>query len=119
MEDAKKRLTALERYSELGAGFKIAMRDLEIRGAGNLLGTQQHGYVSAIGFDLYCRLLLQTIEAFKKIKHENSEKIPGIGLGLSVCKGLIDSHGGRIWIESEVGKGSTCWFTLPLDAGNI
>jgi len=53
-----------------------------------------------------------------RIKHENSEKIPGIGLGLSVCKGLIDSHGGRIWMESEVGKGSTCWFTLPLDRKN-
>ncbi|MFH1578277.1 MAG: DEAD/DEAH box helicase [Candidatus Omnitrophota bacterium] len=65
---AKKRLSALEEYSGLGSGFKIAMQDLEIRGAGNLLGTQQHGFVTAIGFDLYCRLLRETTEAFRKIK---------------------------------------------------
>ncbi|MFH1339380.1 MAG: transcription-repair coupling factor [Candidatus Omnitrophota bacterium] len=69
-DDAKKRLAALQEYSELGSGFKIAMQDLEIRGAGNLLGTEQHGFITAIGFDLYCRLLRETIDAFKKIKEE-------------------------------------------------
>ena len=63
--------------------------------------------------------LEKVFDPMYRIKHEDSEKIPGIGLGLSVCKGLIDSHGGRIWIESELGKGSTCWFTLPLDVGNV
>ncbi|HNX81200.1 MAG TPA: transcription-repair coupling factor [Candidatus Omnitrophota bacterium] len=60
-QDAKKRLNALEEYSHLGAGFKIAMQDLEIRGAGNLLGVEQHGYIAAVGFDLYCRLLKEAV----------------------------------------------------------
>lgn len=59
--DARKRMNAIREYSTLGAGFKIAMRDLEIRGAGNLLGTQQSGHIAAIGFDLYCQLLKQSI----------------------------------------------------------
>lgn len=59
--DARKRVSAIKQYTELGSGFKIAMRDLEIRGAGNLLGTQQSGHIAAIGFDLYCQLLQQSI----------------------------------------------------------
>ena len=60
--DARKRVAAIKQYTELGSGFKIAMRDLEIRGAGNLLGTQQSGHIAAIGFELYCQLLRQSIE---------------------------------------------------------
>ncbi len=63
---AKKRLQALQKFSELGAGFHIAFEDMQIRGAGNLLGEQQHGYISTIGFDLYCRLLKESIENIKK-----------------------------------------------------
>lgn len=61
--ESRKRLEAIAEYSELGAGFRIAMEDLEIRGAGNLLGIQQHGHISAVGFDLYCRLLRESIAA--------------------------------------------------------
>ena len=61
-EVASKRLQAIRDFTELGAGFKIAMRDLEIRGAGNLLGPQQHGYIAGIGFAAYCDLLEQTIK---------------------------------------------------------
>ncbi|MEM7384783.1 MAG: transcription-repair coupling factor [Verrucomicrobiota bacterium] len=61
--DARKRVQAIKQYSSLGAGFKIAMRDLEIRGAGNLLGTQQSGHIAAVGFDLYCQLLKQSVAA--------------------------------------------------------
>jgi transcription-repair coupling factor (superfamily II helicase) len=64
--EAQKRLSAIQEHAHLGAGFKIAMEDLEIRGAGNLLGIQQHGYISAIGFDLYCRLLREAIGVYKK-----------------------------------------------------
>ncbi|MFA5089520.1 MAG: transcription-repair coupling factor [Candidatus Omnitrophota bacterium] len=64
--DARKRLCAIQECCELGAGFKIAMEDLEIRGAGNLLGTEQHGFIAAIGFDLYCRLLKEAVANFKK-----------------------------------------------------
>jgi len=64
--DAKRRLEAIQEFSELGAGFKIAMEDLEIRGAGNLLGVEQHGFIAAVGFDLYCRLLREAISNFGK-----------------------------------------------------
>lgn len=60
--DAKKRVSAIKQYTALGSGFKIAMRDLEIRGAGNLLGTRQSGHIAAVGFDLYCQLLRQSVE---------------------------------------------------------
>lgn len=60
--DARKRIGAIRQYSDLGAGFRIAMRDLEIRGAGNLLGTRQSGHIAAIGFDMYCRLLRESVE---------------------------------------------------------
>jgi transcription-repair coupling factor (superfamily II helicase) len=63
--EARKRIQAIKQYSSLGAGFKIALRDLEIRGAGNILGTQQSGHIVAIGFDLYCTLLRQAIARHK------------------------------------------------------
>ncbi len=70
LTDARKRISAIKQYSTLGSGFKIAMRDLEIRGAGNLLGAQQSGHITAVGFDLYCQLLKQSVSALK------GEKIP-------------------------------------------
>jgi transcription-repair coupling factor (superfamily II helicase) len=63
--NASKRLKAIEEYSELGAGFKIAMRDLEIRGAGNILGTEQSGHISAVGYELYCQLLENAVHKLK------------------------------------------------------
>jgi transcription-repair coupling factor (superfamily II helicase) len=63
-----KRLRALEQYTDLGSGFQIAMRDLEIRGAGNILGNSQHGFIAAVGFELYCRLLQ---DAVKELNGEN------------------------------------------------
>ena len=62
---ARRRLAAIREFSELGAGFRIAALDLELRGAGNLLGGQQHGHIEAIGFDLYCQLLERTIEELR------------------------------------------------------
>ena len=59
--DARKRVNAIKQYAGLGSGFKIALRDLEIRGAGNLLGTEQSGHIAAIGFDLYCQMLKQSV----------------------------------------------------------
>lgn len=64
--ESLRRLKALERYKDLGSGFKIAMEDLEIRGSGNLLGKEQHGYISAIGFDLYCRILKEVVDGLNK-----------------------------------------------------
>jgi transcription-repair coupling factor (superfamily II helicase) len=65
LTDARKRISAIKQYSTLGSGFKIAMRDLEIRGAGNLLGSQQSGHITAVGFELYCQLLKQSVAALK------------------------------------------------------
>ena len=62
---ARKRVSAIKQYSELGSGFKIAMRDLEIRGAGNLLGTEQSGHIIAVGFDLYCKMLRRAVDSVK------------------------------------------------------
>ncbi|HYH67291.1 MAG TPA: transcription-repair coupling factor [Urbifossiella sp.] len=64
--NAQKRLKAIEEFTELGAGFKIAMRDLEIRGAGNILGSEQSGHIAAIGYELYCQLLENAVRAFKQ-----------------------------------------------------
>lgn len=70
-EVAEKRLKAIKDFTELGSGFKIAMRDLEIRGAGNMMGASQHGHMSVIGYDLYCRMLE---DAISKIKCENGHE---------------------------------------------
>lgn len=64
-EVAEKRLNAIREFTELGSGFKIALRDLEIRGAGNILGAEQHGHVAAVGFDLYCRMLEEAVREAK------------------------------------------------------
>ena len=64
-ETAQKRLNAIREFNELGSGMKIALRDLQIRGAGNILGPEQHGYIHAVGFDLYCRLLEQETARLK------------------------------------------------------
>jgi transcription-repair coupling factor (superfamily II helicase) len=71
-EVAQKRLNAIEEFSELGSGFKIALRDLEIRGAGNILGAEQHGDIAAVGFEMYCQLLE---EAVLELKGEKPEKL--------------------------------------------
>jgi transcription-repair coupling factor (superfamily II helicase) len=65
-EESQKRLVAIEKFTHLGAGFQVAMEDLEIRGAGNILGIEQHGYIANVGFDLYCRILRETVERLKK-----------------------------------------------------
>lgn len=70
-EVAEKRLSAIREFTDLGSGFKIAMRDLEIRGAGNLLGAEQHGHMEAVGYDLYCKMLN---EAVKHLKGELDEE---------------------------------------------
>ena len=67
-EVAEKRLQAIKEFTDLGSGFKIAMRDLEIRGAGNLLGERQHGHMEAVGYDLYCKMLNEAVKTLKGTK---------------------------------------------------
>lgn len=69
--ESQKRLTAIKKFQQLGSGFKLAMEDLQIRGAGNLLGVEQHGYINSVGFDMYCRLLKSAVDSYKKGKPAN------------------------------------------------
>ncbi len=78
---AHKRIRAIQQYTELGSGFYLALRDLEIRGAGNILGPQQHGFIEEIGFDLYCKLLE---EAVKEVKGEKIKEPPKIKLEIDL-----------------------------------
>ncbi|MBO5460986.1 MAG: transcription-repair coupling factor [Ruminococcus sp.] len=88
-EVAKKRLAAIREFTDLGSGFKIAMRDLEIRGAGNLLGEEQHGHMEAVGYDLYCKMLN---EAVKQEKGELDEDLFATTLDLNLDAYIPDSY---------------------------
>jgi len=91
--DGRKRIAAIRRYTHLGAGFQLALRDLEIRGSGNLLGEEQSGYVRAIGFDLYCRLLSSEI---KKLKGEKPEFLPEVELALDFAANAWETSPAQI-----------------------
>lgn len=88
-EIAEKRLAAIREFTDLGSGFKIAMRDLEIRGAGNLLGAEQHGHMEAVGYDLYCKMLN---EAVKHLKGEMEEETYTTTIDLNVDAYIPDSY---------------------------
>ncbi len=104
-EDAMKRLKAIEDYSMLGAGFKIAMRDLEIRGAGNLLGPEQSGHIAAVGYEMYCQLLETAVG---ELKHEKRlspvDTAIDIGLAGSIPRGYIPSDGRRMEAYRRIGQ---------------
>ncbi|EUJ27952.1 transcription-repair coupling factor [Listeria grayi FSL F6-1183] len=82
-EEAEKRLQAIKEFTELGSGFKIAMRDLSIRGAGNILGAQQHGFIDSVGFDLYSQMLKEAIEA-RQPSEERKERVPTVEIDLEL-----------------------------------
>ncbi len=88
-DTAAKRLKAMEEYASLGAGFKIALRDLEIRGAGNLLGKEQSGHIAAVGYEMYCELLE---EAVKKVRAEPVQRPQEINLDIGVTGTLPRSY---------------------------
>jgi transcription-repair coupling factor (superfamily II helicase) len=87
-------MSAIRQYSALGSGFKIAMRDLEIRGAGNILGAQQSGHITAVGFDLYCQLLARSIRSLK------GEKEPPL-IQVQTQFDFLASHSGETGIELD------------------
>ncbi|WBL15188.1 transcription-repair coupling factor [Sutcliffiella sp. NC1] len=89
-EVAEKRLQAIKEFTELGSGFKIAMRDLSIRGAGNLLGAQQHGFIDSVGFDMYSQLLKEAIE--QRIGTTNEEKPHEVELDVELDAYLPDVY---------------------------
>ena len=105
---AIKRLKAIEEYSQLGAGFKIALRDLEIRGAGNILGPEQSGHINVIGFDLFCKLLS---DAVKRLKREPIEKAPtaviDLGFSIYIPKNYIQSDSQRMNVYRRIAAART------------
>jgi transcription-repair coupling factor (superfamily II helicase) len=90
LTEVRKRLSAIKQYATLGSGFKIAMRDLEIRGAGNLLGSEQSGHITAVGFELYCQLLKQSVSALKGEKVKPRVEVQ-VGLDFLALSPLGDS----------------------------
>lgn len=101
-EVAEKRLRAIREFTEFGSGFKIALRDLEIRGAGNILGPEQHGFIVSVGFDLYTQLLEEAIRELKG--EEKKEKPPAVSLDIPVDAYIPDDYIGDGRQKIEVYK---------------
>jgi transcription-repair coupling factor (superfamily II helicase) len=107
-ETAKKRLKAILQYTELGSGFYLSLRDLEIRGAGNLLGPQQHGFIQDVGYDLYLKLLDETIRELKgeKVVKEPDTKIR-VDLDLFIPTWYIQDKKQRVEIYQKIADSKT------------
>lgn len=103
-EVAEKRLQAIKEFTELGSGFKIAMRDMEIRGAGNLLGPEQHGHMEAVGYDMYCRLLDEAVSELKGEKPHKDEVEVTIDINVSayIDDSYISSEGKKIEMYKKI-----------------
>jgi transcription-repair coupling factor (superfamily II helicase) len=100
---ARRRLAAIQEFSELGAGFRIAALDLELRGAGNLLGGQQHGHIEAIGFDLYCQLLERTVEELRTgMELPDVETSISLKVDLKIPSDFIDDELQRLRIYKQI-----------------
>ena len=101
-EIAEKRLSALREFAEFGAGFKIALRDLEIRGAGNLLGAEQHGYIESVGYDLYLKLLSEAVIAEKGERVEKFEAQIALDLSAHIPERYITTSAGRMEMYKKI-----------------
>ena len=108
-EVAQKRLKALEQYSMLGAGFKIAMRDLEIRGAGNILGPEQSGHIAQVGYDMYCRLLERAVHDLRQEPQPEPASTTAIELGMAgvVPRAYIPSDKRRLAVYRRLATAAT------------
>jgi len=106
-ETSEKRLKTIREFTEFGSGFKIALRDLEIRGAGNLLGTQQHGQMESVGYDMYCRLLERAIREIKNGEEEAHEELAedftiDISISAYIDKSYIPDEEERLEIYKKI-----------------
>lgn len=103
-EIANRRLSAIREYTEFGSGFKIAMRDLEIRGAGNVLGAQQHGHMEAVGYDMYLQLLGEAVSAEKGEKNPSAQKecLIDMQIDAHIPESYIDTVGQRLSVYRRI-----------------
>ena len=102
-EVAEKRLKAIKDFTELGSGFKIAMRDLEIRGAGNMMGAAQHGHMAAVGYDLYCRMLEDTVKNIRgEVEKEAIETTVEIKIDAYIPSSYIEDETQKIEIYKKI-----------------
>ncbi len=100
---ASKRLRAIKEFTEFGSGFKIAMRDLEIRGAGNILGPEQHGHMDAVGYDMYCKILKESVDEARGVKvEENTDVSIDISIDAYLPESYITNHNQRIDIYKKI-----------------
>lgn len=100
---ASKRLRAVKEFTEFGSGFKIAMRDLEIRGAGNILGPEQHGHMDAVGYDMYCKLLKESVDEAQGIKIDDVQDVAiDINIDAYLPESYIRNHNQRIDIYKKI-----------------
>ena len=106
--EARKRLAAIRDFSDLGAGFRLAAMDLEIRGAGNLLGGQQSGHISAIGFDLYTKLLREAVSSLTSEDYrEDFRTTVDFKMDIRIPEHYIDDSGTRLWLYKRISSAST------------
>jgi len=106
--EAMKRLRAIEDYSMLGAGFKIAVRDLEIRGAGNILGAEQSGHIAAVGYEMYCELLEQAVAGMRQeVRHVPIDTPLELGIAGGIPRAWIPSDRRRLEAHRRVGAAAT------------
>jgi transcription-repair coupling factor (superfamily II helicase) len=96
---AARRLKAIEEFSQMGSGFAIAMRDLELRGAGNILGTQQSGHIAAVGYELYCELLEQAV---RKLKHMPPKLVLDVNIDLPIQAYIPPSYVGDMRLKIDL-----------------
>ncbi len=110
---AAKRLKAIEEYSHLGSGFKIAMRDLELRGAGNILGPEQSGHIAAVGYEMYCQLLEEAVRQLKdEPKPSTPDSLIDIGIGAHIPKTYVTADKARMDLYKRL---SRCTSLAMLD----
>jgi transcription-repair coupling factor (superfamily II helicase) len=103
--EARKRLKALQEFSELGAGFRLAAADLEIRGAGEMLGARQHGHIAALGFDMYCQMLERTVQEMKgEPVVERRPPSLHLGVDIKIPESYLPDPGDRLTLYKRIAQ---------------